>query len=214
MDGGDIGQLEYENFNAAGAKVTIHGVSVHTGYAKGKMVNASRLAIEFNQMLPQDEIPETTEGYEGFYHLLGIDSRCEEAKLNYIIRDHDREKFENRKKVMKECVRKMNEKYGEGTVEINMNDQYYNMKEKIDPNIHVTDLVVKAMEQAGVTPLVQPIRGGTDGAQLSFKGLPCPNIFAGGVNFHGPYEFISIQVMEKAMQVIVNICQLTAGYND
>ena len=214
MDGGDIGQLEYENFNAAGAKVTIHGVSVHTGYAKGKMVNASRLAIEFNQMLPQDEIPETTEGYEGFYHLLGIDSRCEEAKLNYIIRDHDREKFENRKKVMEECVRKMNEKYGEGTVEINMNDQYYNMKEKIDPNIHVTDLVVKAMEQAGVTPLVQPIRGGTDGAQLSFKGLPCPNIFAGGVNFHGPYEFISIQVMEKAMQVIVNICQLTAGYND
>lgn len=214
MDGGDIGQLEYENFNAAGAKVTIHGVSVHTGYAKGKMVNASRLAIEFNQMLPQDEIPETTEGYEGFYHLLRIDSRCEEAKLNYIIRDHDREKFENRKKVMEECVRKMNEKYGEGTVEINMNDQYYNMKEKIDPNIHVTDLVVKAMEQAGVTPLIQPIRGGTDGAQLSFKGLPCPNIFAGGVNFHGPYEFISIQVMEKAMQVIVNICQLTAGYND
>ncbi|WP_028896743.1 peptidase T [Prevotella sp. HUN102] len=214
MDGGDIGQLEYENFNAAGAKVYIHGVSVHTGYAKGKMVNASRLAIEFNQMLPQDEIPETTEGYEGFYHLLNIDSRCEEAKLNYIIRDHDREKFEERKRVMERCVQKMNEKYGEGTVEIKMNDQYYNMKEKIDPNIHVIDLVVKAMEQAGVTPLVQPIRGGTDGAQLSFKGLPCPNIFAGGVNFHGPYEFVSIQVMEKAMQVIVNISQLTAGYND
>lgn len=214
MDGGDIGQLEYENFNAAGAKVYIHGVSVHTGYAKGKMVNASRLAIEFNQMLPQDEIPETTEGYEGFYHLLNIDSRCEEAKLNYIIRDHDREKFEERKRVMERCVQKMNEKYGEGTVEIKMNDQYYNMKEKIDPNIHVIDLVVKAMEQASVTPLVQPIRGGTDGAQLSFKGLPCPNIFAGGVNFHGPYEFVSIQVMEKAMQVIVNISQLTAGYND
>ena len=214
MDGGDIGQLEYENFNAAGAKVYIHGVSVHTGYAKGKMVNASRLAIEFNQMLPQDEIPETTEGYEGFYHLLNIDSRCEEAKLNYIIRDHDREKFEERKRVMERCVQKMNEKYGEGTVEIKMNDQYYNMKEKIDPNIHVIDLVVKAMEQAGVTPLVQPIRGGTDGAQLSFKGLPCPNIFAGGVNFHGPYEFVSIQVMEKAMQVIVNISQLTAGYNN
>lgn len=214
MDGGDIGQLEYENFNAAGTKVYIHGVSVHTGYAKGKMVNASRLAIEFNQMLPQDEIPETTEGYEGFYHLMNIDSRCEEAKLNYIIRDHDREKFEERKRVMERCVQKMNEKYGEGTVEIKMNDQYYNMKEKIDPNIHVIDLVVKAMEQAGVTPLVQPIRGGTDGAQLSFKGLPCPNIFAGGVNFHGPYEFVSIQVMEKAMQVIVNISQLTAGYND
>ena len=214
MDGGDLGQLEYENFNAAGAKIHIKGLSVHTGYAKGRMVNASRLAIEFNEMLPQDEIPETTEGYEGFYHLLGIDSRCEEAKLSYIIRDHDREKFENRKKMMENCVKAMNEKYGEGTVEMNMNDQYYNMKEKIDPNIHVIDLVLKAMEEAEVKPLVQPIRGGTDGAQLSFKGLPCPNIFAGGVNFHGPYEFVSIQVMEKAMQVVINISRLTAGYND
>ena len=205
MDGGDIGQLEYENFNAAGAKVYIKGLSVHTGYAKGRMVNASRLAIEFNQMLPQDEIPETTEGYEGFYHLLGIESRCEEAKLSYIIRDHNREKFEERKRIMENCVKAMNEKYGEGTVKIKMNDQYYNMKEKIDPNIHVIDLVVKAMQEAEVTPLVQPIRGGTDGAQLSFKGLPCPNIFAGGVNFHGPYEFVSIQVMEKAMQVVINI---------
>ena len=214
MDGGDIGQLEYENFNAAGAKVYIKGLSVHTGYAKGRMVNASRLAIEFNQMLPQDEIPETTEGYEGFYHLLGIESRCEEAKLSYIIRDHNREKFEERKRIMENCVKAMNEKYGEGTVKIKMNDQYYNMKEKIDPNIHVIDLVVKAMQEAEVTPLVQPIRGGTDGAQLSFKGLPCPNIFAGGVNFHGPYEFVSIQVMEKAMQVVINISGLTAGYND
>ena len=214
MDGGDIGQLEYENFNAAGAKVYIKGLSVHTGYAKGRMVNASRLAIEFNQMLPQDEIPETTEGYEGFYHLLGIESRCEEAKLSYIIRDHDRDKFEERKRIMEKCVKAMNEKYGEGTVKIKMNDQYYNMKEKIDPNFHVIDLVVKAMQEAEVTPLVQPIRGGTDGAQLSFKGLPCPNIFAGGVNFHGPYEFVSIQVMEKAMQVIINISRLTAGYND
>lgn len=214
MDGGDIGQLEYENFNAAGAKVYIKGLSVHTGYAKGRMVNASRLAIEFNQMLPQDEIPETTEGYEGFYHLLGIESRCEEAKLSYIIRDHNREKFEERKRIMENCVKAMNEKYGEGTVKIKMNDQYYNMKEKIDPNIHVIDLVVKAMQEAEVTPLVQPIRGGTDGAQLSFKGLPCPNIFAGGVNFHGPYEFVSIQVMEKAMQVVINISHLTAGYND
>ena len=212
MDGGDIGQLEYENFNAAGAKVYIKGLSVHTGYAKGRMVNASRLAIEFNQMLPQDEIPETTEGYEGFYHLLGIESRCEEAKLSYIIRDHNREKFEERKRIMENCVKAMNEKYGEGTVKIKMNDQYYNMKEKIDPNIHVIDLVVKAMQEAEVTPLVQPIRGGTDGAQLSFKGLPCPNIFAGGVNFHGPYEFVSIQVMEKAMQVVIS--RLTAGYND
>ena len=214
MDGGDIGQLEYENFNAAGAKVYIKGLSVHTGYAKGRMVNASRLAIEFNQMLPQDEIPETTEGYEGFYHLLGIESRCEEAKLSYIIRDHNREKFEERKRIMENCVKAMNEKYGEGTVKIKMNDQYYNMKEKIDPNIHVIDLVVKAMQEAEVTPLVQPIRGGTDGAQLSFKGLPCPNIFAGGVNFHGPYEFVSIQVMEKAMQVVINISRLTAGNND
>ena len=214
MDGGDIGQLEYENFNAAGAKVYIKGLSVHTGYAKDRMVNASRLAIEFNQMLPQDEIPETTEGYEGFYHLLGIESRCEEAKLSYIIRDHNREKFEERKRIMENCVKAMNEKYGEGTVKIKMNDQYYNMKEKIDPNIHVIDLVVKAMQEAEVTPLVQPIRGGTDGAQLSFKGLPCPNIFAGGVNFHGPYEFVSIQVMEKAMQVVINISRLTAGNND
>lgn len=214
MDGGDLGQLEYENFNAAGAKIYIKGLSVHTGYAKGRMVNASRLAIEFNQMLPQDEIPETTEGYEGFYHLLGIESRCEEAKLSYIIRDHDRDKFEERKRIMEKCVKAMNEKYGEGTVKIKMNDQYYNMKEKIDPNFHVIDLVVKAMQEAEVTPLVQPIRGGTDGAQLSFKGLPCPNIFAGGVNFHGPYEFVSIQVMEKGMQVIINISRLTAGYND
>ncbi|MCI6670982.1 MAG: peptidase T [Prevotella sp.] len=211
MDGGDVGQLEYENFNAAGAKVLIHGVSVHPGYAKGKMVNASLLGMEFNSMLPQ-ETPETTEGYEGFFHLIGVDSRCEEAKLSYIIRDHDRNKFEMRKQVMEACVKQMNEKYGTGTVELSMNDQYYNMKEKIDPNIHVIDLVLKAMEEADVKPLVQPIRGGTDGAQLSFKGLPCPNIFAGGVNFHGPYEFISIQVMEKAMQVIVNICQLTAQH--
>lgn len=211
MDGGDVGQLEYENFNAAGAKVLIHGVSVHPGYAKGKMVNASLLGMEFNSMLPQ-ETPETTEGYEGFFHLIGVDSRCEEAKLSYIIRDHDRNKFEMRKQVMEACVKQMNEKYGAGTVELSMNDQYYNMKEKIDPNIHVIYLVLKAMEEADVKPLVQPIRGGTDGAQLSFKGLPCPNIFAGGVNFHGPYEFISIQVMEKAMQVIVNICQLTAQH--
>lgn len=214
MDGGDIGDLEYENFNAAGAKVTIKGVSVHTGYAKGKMINASRLACEFNSHIPDTDIPETTEGYEGFYHLLSINSHCEEAKLSYIIRDHDRKKFEDRKKFIVSVVDKMNEKYGEGTVEIAVNDQYYNMKEKIDPNMHVIDIVLKAMELCGVPPKVQPIRGGTDGAQLSFKGLPCPNIFTGGVNFHGPYEFVSIQVMEKAMQTVVKICELTAGYND
>lgn len=214
MDGGDLGDLEYECFNAAAAKITIHGVSVHTGYAKGKMVNASRLACELNNMIPETDIPETTEGYQGFYHLLGIDSHCEEAKLSYIIRDHDREKFEDRKKFIAGCVKKMNDKYGEGTVELELRDQYYNMKEKIEPNMHVIDLVLKAMEMSGVTPKVEPIRGGTDGAQLSYRGLPCPNIFAGGVNFHGPYEFVSIQVMGKAMEVIVNICKLTAGYND
>ena len=214
MDGGDIGDLEYENFNAAAARVRIKGVSVHTGYAKGKMVNASRLACEFNNHIPETDIPETTEGYQGFYHLLGIESRCEEAKLDYIIRDHDREKFENRKHFIANIAKEMNKKYGEGTVSVELRDQYYNMKEKIDPNMHVIDIVLKAMEKSGVKPKVEPIRGGTDGAQLSFRGLPCPNIFAGGVNFHGPYEFVSVQVMNKAVDVIVNICAITAGYND
>ena len=214
MDGGDIGDLEYENFNAAAAKVKIKGVSVHTGYAKGKMVNASRLACEFNNHIPETDIPETTEGYEGFYHLLGIESRCEEATLSYIIRDHDREKFEDRKNFISDIAKEMNEKYGAGTVTVSMHDQYYNMKEKIDPNMHVIDIVLKAMENSGVKPKVEPIRGGTDGAQLSFRGLPCPNIFAGGVNFHGPYEFVSIQVMEKAVEVITQICRITADFND
>ncbi|MBR4389490.1 MAG: peptidase T [Prevotella sp.] len=212
MDGGDLGDLEYENFNAAAAKVRIKGVSVHPGYAKGKMVNANRLAAEFVALLPADETPETTEGYQGFFHLLGIQSNIERAQLSYIIRDHDRKIFERRKVMMLECGRAINEKYGEGTCEVEINDQYYNMKEKIDPNMHVIDLVLKAMQDCGVPPKVEPIRGGTDGAQLSFKGLPCPNIFAGGVNFHGPYEFVSVQVMEKAMQVIVRICELTADY--
>ena len=214
IDGGDLGDLEYENFNAAGAKVYIKGVSVHTGYAKGKMMNANRLACEFNALIPDTEIPESTEGYEGFYHLLGIESRTEEAKLTYIIRDHDRERFEDRKDFIEECARKMNGKYGEGTVKVELKDQYYNMKEKIDPNMHVIEIVLQAMQECGVPPKVEPIRGGTDGAQLSFKGLPCPNIFAGGVNFHGPYEFVSIQVMEKAVQVITKICEITAAYND
>lgn len=214
IDGGDLGELEFENFNAAAAKIFIKGVSVHTGYAKDKMVNANRLACEFNNMIPETDIPETTEGYQGFYHLLNIDSRTEEAKLSYIIRDHDHERFDDRKRFMEECVRSMNEKYGEGTVRIELRDQYFNMKEKIDPNMHVIDLVLHAMQDCGVAPKVQPIRGGTDGAQLSFRGLPCPNIFAGGVNFHGPHEFVSVQVMEKAMQVIVRICELIASYND
>ena len=214
MDGGDIGDLEYENFNAAGVKVYIKGVSVHTGYAKGKMVNASRLACEFNAHIPETDIPETTEGYQGFYHLLGIESHTEGAKLSYLIRDHDREKFENRKQFIEKIAQEMNQKYGEGTVRVELKDQYYNMKEKIDPNMHVIDIVLKAMQLAGVPPKVEPIRGGTDGAQLSFRGLPCPNIFAGGVNFHGPYEFVSVQVMEKAVQVITHICEITAAYND
>ncbi|MBQ3877259.1 MAG: peptidase T [Prevotella sp.] len=215
MDGGDLGELEYENFNAASAKILIKGVSVHPGYAKGKMVNANALAAEFAAMLPADERPETTEGYEGFYHLIGLQANTEQGKLSYIIRDHDRQKFEARKRFVKACAEKMNQKYGEGTVTADVNDQYYNMREKIEPdNMHVIDLVLKAMQQAGVAPRVKPIRGGTDGAQLSFKGLPCPNIFAGGLNFHGPFEFVPIQSMEKAMQVVIKICELTANYND
>ncbi len=214
IDGGDLGELEFENFNAASAKIYIKGVSVHPGYAKGKMVNASRLAAEFATMLPGDETPEETEGYEGFYHCIGMESCTEKAKLSYIIRDHDRDRFEDRKRFVQRCVDQMNEKYGEGTVKAEIKDQYYNMKEKIDPQMHVIDIVLKAMQACDVPPRVKPIRGGTDGAQLSFRGLPCPNIFAGGVNFHGPFEFVSVQVMEKAMQTIVKICELTAGYND
>ena len=214
IDGGDVGELEFENFNAASAKVAIKGISVHPGYAKDKMVNANALAAEFVQLLPADERPETTEGYQGFYHLLGIQSNVESARMNYIIRDHNRDIFEDRKHFMQKCADQMNAIYGEGTVTLEIKDQYYNMKEKIDPQMHVIDVVVHAMQDCGVAPKVKPIRGGTDGAQLSFKGLPCPNIFAGGVNFHGPYEFISIQSMEKAKQVIVRICELVAGFND
>ena len=213
MDGGDVGELEFENFNAASAKIQIKGVSVHPGYAKDKMVNANRLAAEMAAMLPDDETPETTEGYQGFYHLLGIQSNVEGAKMSYIIRDHDRERFEERKRFMLKCAEQMSEKYGEGTVTCEVKDQYYNMKEKIDPQMHVIDFVLRAMQDCGVAPKVKPIRGGTDGAQLSFKGLPCPNIFAGGVNFHGPYEFVSIQSMQKAVEVIVRICELVGAYN-
>ncbi len=214
MDGGDVGELEFENFNAASAKIAVKGVSVHPGYAKGKMVNACLLATELAQMLPEDERPETTEGYQGFFHLLGIEGNVEKAKMSYIIRDHDSDRFEARKRLIQKTVDLMNEKYGADTFTIEVKDQYYNMKEKIDPQMHVIDLVLHAMQDCGVAPKVKPIRGGTDGAQLSFKGLPCPNIFAGGVNFHGPYEFVSIQSMEKAMQVIIRICELTADFND
>ena len=213
MDGGDVGELEYENFNAASAKIIIRGVSVHPGYAKGKMINANRLAVEFASMLPANQTPETTEGYEGFFHLVGMNTNTESAQLSYIIRDHDRSRFEARKRQIADCAAQMNEKYGEDTVSVELKDQYYNMKEKIEPEMHVIDIVLKAMQESGVTPKVQPIRGGTDGAQLSFRGLPCPNIFAGGVNFHGPYEFVSVQSMEKAMNVIIKICELAAHYN-
>ena len=215
IDGGDVGELEFENFNAASAKITVKGVSVHPGYAKGKMVNASRLAVELAAMLPAEETPEETEGYQGFYHLIGMQTSTEQAKLSYIIRDHDRDRFEQRKRFIAQCVEQMNAHYGEGTVVAEVKDQYYNMKEKIEPDaMHVIDLVLRAMQEVGVSPKVKPIRGGTDGAQLSFRGLPCPNIFAGGINFHGPFEFVPIQSMEKAMQVIVKICELTAAFND
>ena len=214
MDGGDVGELEFENFNAASAKIAVKGVSVHPGYAKGKMVNACLLATELAQMLPEDERPETTEGYQGFFHLLGIEGNVEKAKMSYIIRDHDSDRFEARKRLIQKTVDLMNEKYGADAFTIEVKDQYYNMKEKIDPQMHVIDLVLHAMQDCGVAPKVKPIRGGTDGAQLSFKGLPCPNIFAGGINFHGPFEFVPVQSMEKAMQVIIKICELTASYND
>ena len=213
MDGGDVGELEFENFNAASARIYIKGVSVHPGYAKNKMVNANLLAMELAAMLPEDERPETTEGYQGFFHLLSVKGNVENASMSYIIRDHDRDNFEDRKRTIEDVVEAMNEKYGEGTVTAEIKDQYYNMKEKIDPQMHVIDVVLHAMQACEVAPRVKPIRGGTDGAQLSFKGLPCPNIFAGGVNFHGPYEFVSIQSMEKAQQVIVKICELVADFN-
>ena len=213
MDGGDVGELEFENFNAASARINIKGVSVHPGYAKNKMVNANLLAMELAAMLPEDERPETTEGYQGFFHLLSVKGNVENASMSYIIRDHDRDHFEDRKRTIESVVEAMNEKYGEGTVTADIKDQYYNMKEKIDPQMHVIDVVLHAMQACEVAPRVKPIRGGTDGAQLSFKGLPCPNIFAGGVNFHGPYEFVSIQSMEKAQQVIVKICELVGDFN-
>lgn len=212
MDGGDVGELEYENFNAAAAKVKLRGASVHPGYAKGKMVNAALLAAEFIGQLPAGERPETTEGREGFFHVTAISGHVGEATLSLIIRDHDRERFNKRKKLVSDIARTMNSRYGEGAVTVEMHDQYYNMSDCITPEMHVVDIALEAMHRAGIVPKVQPIRGGTDGAQLSFRGLPCPNIFAGGLNFHGPYEFVPVQSMEKAVSVIVGICQLTADY--
>ena len=210
MDGSEVGELEFENFNAAAAKIIVKGRNVHPGYAKNKMVNAIRVANEFMNLLPGNETPESTEGYEGFYHVVGIEGSVEEATISYIIRDHDRTKFEARKECMQAWGEAINAKYGAGTVTVELKDQYYNMRMQIEPVMHIIDIAFKAMEEAGVTPKVKAIRGGTDGAQLSFKGLPCPNIFAGGLNFHGRYEFVPIQSMEKAMNVVVKIAELTA----
>lgn len=210
MDGGEIGELEFENFNAASAKITFKGRNVHPGYAKNKMINSIRMANRFCAMLPAHETPEHTEGYEGFYHLISFNGDVEQTTVAYIIRDHDRARFESRKKKIERFVSEINAEYGEGTATLELRDQYYNMREKIEPVMHIIDTAFAAMEAVGVKPNVKPIRGGTDGAQLSFKGLPCPNIFAGGLNFHGRYEFAPIQNMEKAMKVIVKIAELVA----
>lgn len=207
MDGGEIGELEFENFNAAVARVSFKGRNVHPGYAKHKMVNSIRMANQFILMLPRWETPEHTEGYEGFYHLVQIEGDVEKTTLTYIIRDHDRDRFERRKKELEHLVRKTNNEFP-GCCTIELKDQYYNMREKIEPVMHIIDIAEQAMRDTGVTPKVQPIRGGTDGAQLSFKGLPCPNIFAGGLNFHGRFEFVPVQSMEKARDVIVQIARI------
>ena len=210
IDGGEIGELEYENFNAASAKVYFKGLNVHTGYAYHKMVNSMRIAQEFVGMLPRWETPEHTQDYEGFYHLLNVDGSVEKSTLSYIIRDHDRDRFERRKKEMQHLVNKINAEFGEGTSTLEIRDQYYNMREKIEPVMHVVDLAFEAMEAVGVKPNVKPIRGGTDGSRLSYMGLPCPNIFAGGHNFHGRFEYVPVQSMEKAMMVVVKIVELLA----
>lgn len=209
MDGSEVGEIEFENFNAASAKITINGCSVHPGYAKDKMINAVRIATELVSLLPAEETPEMTEGYEGFFHLTNLNGSVEKAQLSFIIRDHDREYFESRKAEMLDIVGTINEKYGEGVAELEMKDQYYNMREMVETKMYIIDIAKKAIAEAGMTPKIKAIRGGTDGAQLSFKGLPCPNIFAGGLNFHGPHEFLPIQSLEKAMMTVVNICQLT-----
>ena len=209
MDGGAVGELEYENFNAASAKVTFKGLNVHPGAAKHKMLNSMRVANEFVSMLPRWETPEHTENYEGFYHLVGMEGNVEKSTLTYILRDHDRARFESRKREIEHLCRKVNSEFP-NCASAEIKDQYYNMREKIEPVMHIIDIAKQAMENAGVKPKVQPIRGGTDGAQLSFKGLPCPNIFAGGMNMHGRYEYVPIPSMEKAMMTIVEICKIVA----
>lgn len=208
MDGGPLGELQYENFNAASAKVTVKGRSVHPGTAKNKMKNALLIAMEFNASLPEKERPEHTEEYEGFFHLLELTGNVDQAQASYIIRDHDRDSFENRKKLMEDTAQRLNDLYGPGTVSLELKDSYYNMKEKVEPHMYIIDNARKAFEMAGVPVKISPVRGGTDGAQLSYKGLPCPNVFTGGENYHGEFEFISVQNMEKAVQVILNLIRV------
>ncbi len=210
MDGGELGELEYENFNAASAKIEVKGVSVHPGYAKGKMINAARVACEFASLLPATETPEQTVEFEGFFHLLGMEGNVEHASLSYIIRDHNRTRFEERKALVEKAAEWMNLRYGAGVVTATISDQYYNMRQQIEPVPHVVDIVLEAMKECNIPARVRAIRGGTDGAQLSFMGLPCPNIFAGGLNFHGPHEFLPIPSMEKASELVVKIVELTA----
>lgn len=208
MDGGDVGELEFENFNAAAATITFQGCNVHPGYAKGKMKNAIRIAMEFNDLLPKKEKPETTEGYEGFFHVIDIKGSVESASISYLIRDHDLKKYEERKALIENCAEKINQKYGEGTAKTEIRHQYYNMRKQVEPHYHIVEKAIKAMEMAGVKPKIKPNRGGTDGANLSFMGLPCPNIFTGGLNFHGKMEFAPLENLEAATQVILNLVSL------
>ena len=211
MDGGEVGELEFENFNAAAASVHIQGRNVHPGYAKGKMKNAIRIATEFDSLLPVEQKPEYTEGYDGFFHIISFNGTVEEADFSYIIRDHDMEKYEAKKKEIQRVADIINARYGEGTATVKVRHQYYNMRKQVEPHYHIVEKAVKAMEMAGVQPRIQPIRGGTDGANLSFMGLPCPNIFAGGLNFHGKMEWVTVENMEKARQVILNLISLYAA---
>ncbi len=210
MDGGEIGELEFENFNAASAKIHIQGRNVHPGYAKDKMKNAIIIGMELNDLLPVGQRPELTEGYDGFFHIISFNGTVEEADFGYIIRDHDRKEFEDKKELIRKCVDFINMKYGEGTATLEVKDQYYNMREQVEPYYFIVEKAIKAMEMADIKPKIQPIRGGTDGANLSFKGLPCPNIFAGGLNFHGKMEFATLENIEKASQVVLNIIKLYA----
>ncbi|MFA5404292.1 MAG: peptidase T [Ignavibacteria bacterium] len=208
MDGSSLGELEYENFNAAEAKLKINGRNVHPGYAKDKMINSILVAMELNAVLPVNQRPEFTQGYDGFFHLIKMDGTVESSSMKYIIRDHDRTKFEQKKVLIQDCVDLLNKRYGAGVIELTLKDQYFNMKEKVEPVIHIVETAQKAMEELGIEPKVVPIRGGTDGARLSYMGLPCPNIFAGGLNFHGKFEYVSLDVMEKATMVILKIIEL------